>query len=915
VAVASEFLTFLFTDIEGSTALWERHPAAMEGVLTRHDSLLRAAVARRGGAVVGGRGDGIFAVFPTPRSAVHAAQDAQCAIADERWADDIPLRVRMGVHAGEATARDGDWFGTEVNRAARVMAAAHGGQIVCTRVVEELVSDDFHLVDLGEHRLRDLQGTVHLFQVEIPGAPAIHPPLRSIDAHLTNLPYELSSFVGREQEQKEVTTRLHESRLVTIVGVGGVGKTRLALQVGASVLPEYDDGVWFCELATVTDADDVPDAVAAALRYTPPLGVPVADGLQQHLELKNLLLVLDNCEHLIRPVASLVAETATRAANVSVLATSREALGVRGEQIFPLPSLSIPPTADAPAVLASESGALFVSRAREAGGDVTMDDRTADAVRALCTRLDGIPLALELAAAHANLMSPAEIEQRLERQFRTATGGRHGALERHQTLRAAIDWSYDLLTPGARALLGRLAVCVGGFDLDAADALGSGLELDGADAFELLRELVSKSLVERYEANANTRFRLLEMIRRYAAEQLDDAAGTDEARNLHAEHYAGRFVEIAGDVTSGDEYDALDRLAIETPNIAAALEWWMTTDRSAAVLGAFDHMPFFDFFAAPPLLLDELTPLVRRAMDDDGAERLPGFAPAAMFVCFRAFITGDIDDYRRMTARVNAGGASVASGIIASTLAMFDGDLAAAVEQATRASERAEHAEPQLLAWTLAHRAVMESFGEQFTVEGPPPVALAHAEEAVRVAHRVPGTLTRLYPLLAVATCSLGPDEDRWATMGRGLAAADEVVALDRTQRQWWSTTVNSAAAHTRAAMGDAHDGLPEWLTVLRKHRERDEPFMFVMLLTYVCEALATEEPELAVDLAAIAESGAITPTATFNSMPNLIRRAAERPDKAADARARARAMSRDEAYDHVLARLDALPAARSLDA
>ncbi len=584
MAVTTEFLTFLFTDLEGSTALWERHPAAMEGALARHDEILQGVITARGGTVVGGRGDGLFAVFPTPRNAAGAAQEAQRALAQEQWPDDIALRVRMGLHAGEATERDGDWFGTEVNRAARVMAVAHGGQIVCTRIVEELVRDDCDVVDLGEHRLRDLQSTVHLFQVEVPGAPEAHPPLRSVDAHLTNLPYELSSFIGREREQDEVVERLHESRLVSIVGVGGVGKTRVALQVGAEVLPEHPDGVWLCELAPVDDPGDLHDAIAAALRYTPSPAVQVALGLQQYLEHKRMLLVLDNCEHLVGAVAAFVTETAAHAAGVAVLATSREALGVQGEHIFPLPSLSLPPAPDADAVLGSEAGALFMSRAREAGGELTIDDRNATAIHALCSRLDGIPLAIELAAAQTALMTPVEIEKRLDRQFKAVSGGRRGALERHQTLRAAIDWSYELLTPGAQALLRRLSVCVGGFDLEAADAMVSGID---DDAFDLLRELVAKSLVERYEANANTRYRLLEMIRQYAVERLDHSGDADAARDLHAAHHARRLVQIAGDVTSDDEYVALNLLTIETPNIAAGLEWWMATDRLAAVLECF----------------------------------------------------------------------------------------------------------------------------------------------------------------------------------------------------------------------------------------------------------------------------------------------------------------------------------------
>jgi predicted ATPase/class 3 adenylate cyclase len=904
VAVTSEFLTFLYTDLEGSTALWERRPDDMGRALARHDELLRHAITAHGGDVVKGTGDGMLAIFRSAREGVRAALDAQRALAGAEWPDGMTLRARMGLHVGEATERDGDWYGSEVNRVARVMSVAHGGQVVCTRIVEELACDEFDFVDLGEHRLRDVRNTVHLFQIEIPGAPAVHPPLESVDAQLTNLPYELSSFIGREREQAEVAARVRESRLVSIVGVGGVGKTRLALQVGAAAVAEHAGGVWLCELATVSDPADLHEAVAAALQYTPPLGVAASIGLRQHLERKRVLLILDNCEHLVAAVAAFVADITTHAPGVSVLATSREALGVSGEHIYPLPSLTLPDAADVDAVVNSEAGALFVARAREAGGDVTLDERTTTAISALCTRLDGIPLALELAAAQAGLMHPVEIERRLDRQFRAATGGRRGALERHQTLRGTIDWSYQLLTPAGRALLGRLSVCVGGFDHDAADALGADLDGDAADAFELVRELVAKSLVERYEAAETTRYRLLEMIRQYAAEQLDEPTAST-TRDLHAKHYTGRLVELAGDATSDAEYEALDVLAIETPNISAGLEWLMASGRTADVLQSFEAMPYFDYFCAPPVMLDELTPIARAAIDAEGSERLPGFAQAAMFVCFRAFITGNIDDYRRMTARVSSGGDSVASGVIDSTLAMFDGDLPRAALRAVRASELAQDAEPQLAAWTLAHCAVMESLTEQWIDQAGPPVSRTHAEAAVALAQRIPGTLARLYPLLALATCCLGYDEDHVVAAAPGLAAADEVVGLDRTQRRWWSTMVASAAAHTRAALGQGLDDLADWRASLENYRQREEPFMFVMLLAYVCEALATEEPEAALDLAAIAESGAIAPTATMAVYPSLIRRVAESPDLAAAARARAAAMARDEAYDHVLACLD----------
>jgi predicted ATPase/class 3 adenylate cyclase len=904
VAVASEFLTFLFTDLEGSTALWERHPAAMEPMLALHDAALRSAVEANAGSVVKSTGDGLHAVFRSARDGVRAAIDGQRALADVEWGDGIDVRVRMGVHAGEAAERDGDWYGTEVNRAARVMSVAHGGQIVCTRIIEELVRDDFDLVDLGEHRLRDLQSTVHLFQVEIPGAPAVHPPLRSLDAHLTNLPYELSSFIGREDDLDDVAERLGESRLVTIVGVGGVGKTRLALEVGGALLPDHDDGVWLCELAPVSDPDDITDAIAASLRYTPPPGVPVATGLQQHLERKRLLLVLDNCEHLVGAVAEFVTDTTARAPAVSVLATSREALGVRGEHIYPLTSLSVPSTPDADAVLMSEAGALFTSRAREAGGNVNLDERNSSAIHSLCRRLDGIPLALELAAAQTALMTPAEIERRIDKQFATVTGGRRGALERHQTLRAAIDWSYDLLTPAAQSLLQRLSVCVGGFDLDAALALAEGIEADG---FDLLRELVAKSLVERYEANANTRYRLLEMIRQHAAEHLARAGNTAAIRDRHATHYADRLIELITDARSDDEYDVLELVAIETPNIATGLRWWTATGRASDVVACFDRMPFLDSFALPTVALDELTAVARIAIESPDVEHQPGYSEACVFVSFLAFMNGDIDDYRRLQMLANTRGTTIAGAITDTIAAMFDGELVGAVERAQAGVDLARAGgDDAQLAWLLAELTIMETILEHSTGGETRTAAIAHAEEALAIAQRVPGTIVRLYPLLAVveANKSLDPDRALWA--------ADQMAQLDRTQRRWWATIATNSAANARAAVGDVIGQIALWRTAVADYDEHNERFMLAMLLATVSDTLAAIDEQIAIELAAIAESGAIAPAPTFTVQPALLRLAGERPDDVSAARTRAAPLSYRESVDRVLERIDTLLAEHS---
>ena len=355
-------VTFLFTDVEGSTRLWEEHPDAMQGGLACHDAIVRGGIEACRGSVVKMTGDGAHAAFGSAHDAVAAAVGVQRALAAQHWPDGVTMRVRMGLHAGETTARDGDYFGSAVNQCARLMATAHGGQIVCSGVIADLVADQFELVDLGVHRLRDLESLLHVWQVMAPGLERTFPPLRSLDAYRSNLPHELSVFIGREADVAAVIEALSETRVVSIVGVGGVGKTRLALRVGSELLPEYADGVWLCELAGVHDAGAVPEAVAAALGYAPSQGTPLADGLAAFFRNKRLLLVLDNCEHVLGAVAGFVTAIGREAPRLRVLVTSREALAIQGERTYPLGSLKLPADAAPVSVETSEAGALFATR-------------------------------------------------------------------------------------------------------------------------------------------------------------------------------------------------------------------------------------------------------------------------------------------------------------------------------------------------------------------------------------------------------------------------------------------------------------------------------------------------------------------------------------------------------------------------
>ena len=571
-------VTFLFTDLEGSSRLWEEHPDAMQDALARHDAILRESIERHGGHVVKMRGDGAHAAFGTADAAIVAAVAAQHVLSEQEWDATGPLVVRMGVHTGAAALRESDYFGSAVNRAARLMDVAHGGQVVCSQATADLARDGLPegvgLVDLGEHGLRDLSRPERVFQVSAPALRSSFPALRSLDSYATNLPVQMTGFVGREHELVEVAAAVGRSRVVTLTGVGGVGKTRLAVQVAAEVLPEFPDGVFIVELGGINDAAAIDESVAAALMVQQQSGQTISDSLLAFLGNKRLLLLLDNCEHLLDAVAHLVARILTVAPGVRVLATSREALRIEGEQVMTVPSLGVPDEATDPDLLAgTEAVRLFVDRARATRSEFVLNENNAVAVVQLCRRLDGIPLAIELAAARVRSMAPGEIAARLDQRFRLLTGGMRTAASRHQTLRGAIDWSYDALEPVERTLLGRLAVCVGGFDLSAAEAIGQGGAIDAFDIDDALGRLVDKSLVHATDLGGTTRYKMLETIREYALERLDANDETADVRGRHAAYYTDLAQEAGAGLKGADERTWLERIEDELDNLRAAVTW------------------------------------------------------------------------------------------------------------------------------------------------------------------------------------------------------------------------------------------------------------------------------------------------------------------------------------------------------
>src|ERR1700757_4204634 len=493
----SGVVTFLFTDVEGSTRRWESDAEAMRAALVVHDKVLRTAIEAHDGFLFSHSGDGFVAAFASPLSAVNAAIDAQ---------RELQLPVRMGLATGEAELGDGAYFGTALNRAARVMAAGHGGQILLAESTASLLSG-LDLIDLGPRRLRDLPTPVQVFQVDAEGLKTDFPALRAVDVSPGNLRPATTSFIGRESEVAELQAAMKAHRLITLTGVGGVGKTRLAVEVAARLADEFPDGVWFFELAAVTDPAAVPDAVAAVLGITQQPGKTVSESVASALEGRLRLLVFDNCEHLLNATADLIEAILAHSATVKILATSREGLGVPDEQVWPVPSLDVGAGIDSAAV------SLFVERARNVAARFSVANADeSDAVVEICSRLDGIPLAIELAASRMASMTASEVRDRLDHRFRLLVGSRRG-LERHQTLRHAVAWSYDHLDDAEKVLLHRSSVFAGGFDLESACAVAGSDDSDEFAILDLLDALVRKSLLAVDRSSGRTRLSMLETIR------------------------------------------------------------------------------------------------------------------------------------------------------------------------------------------------------------------------------------------------------------------------------------------------------------------------------------------------------------------------------------------------------------------
>ena len=556
-------VTLLLADVEGSTRLWETQAEVMTAALARLNQTVSEIIAERDGVrpVEQGEGDSFVAAFARASDAVAAALEMQRAPL-------TPIRLRIGVHSGEIQLRDeGNYAGPTINRTARLRDLGHGGQTLMSGVTEALVldrlPDDAWLTDLGTHPLRDLPRPERVVQLCHPDLVNEFAPLRvSTSVVSTRLPVQLTSFVGRETEQAQLRELLAQNRVVTLTGAGGVGKTRLAIQVAAQLAGEFGEGVWYADLAPITDPELVPVTVARALGLPDQPGCSTRDSLLRFVRDRQMLVVLDNCEHLLDASAELVVALLSGAPRLTLLATSREAIGVAGEVSWRVPSLS----------LDGEAIELFTDRVRHARPDFTLTDDNAATVGEICARLDGVPLAIELAAARVRALSLTEILDSLHDRFRLLTGGARTAVRRQQTLRASVDWSHALLTEPERVLLRRLAVFLGGFDLAAAQAVAGGGEVERYQVLDQLTLLVDKSLVVADDAGGRTRYRLLETVRQYALEKLGESGEADAVRARHRDHYTALAALL--DAPTGSNYEQrIEQANIEIDNLRAAFTW------------------------------------------------------------------------------------------------------------------------------------------------------------------------------------------------------------------------------------------------------------------------------------------------------------------------------------------------------
>jgi predicted ATPase/class 3 adenylate cyclase len=589
----SEIVTFLFTDIEGSTRLAQEYPESMPALLARHNEILHLAIEAHHGFIFQNAGDSFSASFQQAGDALHAALDAQRLFFREIWSP-APLTVRMGIHTGPAHLEDDSnekrYSGyTTLALTQRIMSAGHGGQVLLSQASRDSALDNLparvQLLDMGKRRLKDFLRAEHLYQLSVPDLPAEFPPLNTLELLNHNLPAQLTSFIGRQKEIEEIRKCVVEKRIVTLTGSGGAGKTRLCLQVGAACLEQFEDGVWLAELATVTSPSLIPQTLLSIFNLREDTHRSPLDVLIDYLRTKSILILLDNCEHLIGDCARITEKLLQACPQLKILATSREALGIPGEVSYHVPSLKIPDPADVRSLdrlQDMDSIRLFIERAAAAKPEFALTEENASSVAQICSRLDGIPLAIELSAVRVKVLTLEQIAARLDDRFQLLTSGTRTALPRQQTLRATIDWSYSLLSEAEQSLFRSLAVFVGGWTLEAAETVCGG-ERNGSDILDLLTRLVDKSLILIEDTPGGMRYHRLETIRQYSREKLFE---TDEVQALQDRHLAFyvQFAELVDDKLKGRDQEIWHkRMTAEQDNLRAALEWGLSRDPDGAL--------------------------------------------------------------------------------------------------------------------------------------------------------------------------------------------------------------------------------------------------------------------------------------------------------------------------------------------
>jgi len=807
-------VTFLLTDIEGSTRLWEAVPEAMEVALERHNRLVTGAVEDHGGTVVTSRGEGdsFFAVFPSAAAAVEAAGVCQLRLGTEKWPTGAALRVRMGLHTGEARVHGSDQVDhAPINRCARVKAAGHGGQVLVTKTTRDLaggrLGGGFGLKRLGEFRLRDLAEPELIYQLTHADLPADFPPLVTIAERTGNLPPQVSSFIGRERELEQTAGALGRARVVTLTGPGGVGKTRLAVQAARQVMQRFGDGAWLCELAPVRDPAGVDDAVAAVFSVTATAGQGSREALVEFLRGKELLLVLDNCEHLLEGAAALAGVLQRSCERLVILATSREGLGIEGEQLLPVPPLEVPEAdANLEAINQAEAVRLFADRAAAVKPGFQVTAQNAAAVGAVVRRLDGIALAVELAAARVPAMTVAELARRLERSFAVLGTGPRGAVERHQTLRAAIDWSYGLLAGPEQRLLARLAVFAGGATLQAAEGVCGGDGIDPDTVLELLAALVARSLVVAEEHGPQSRYRLLEPIRQYGEERLAAAGETEQWRARHAAYYTGLLTQVRDHADDpGEEVFWAVRLGAEQDNLLAAWSWAIGTGNVGSAFSILAGFARVEVRSTYPLVLAG-----EAALELPGASEDPGYplalAVSAAFASNRVDVT-TAEELCRRAADANAGQA-IPDWRVEETICAARHNIALAAGAFGDAARLAEQAADLARAGgDLADASVELTFAaSDHVLIDDAPAALPLAREALALARQTGAPALIATSLLALGAAVVGTDPEQaraclresrelstalghhsaidllWAT-GIAFLLGDQVATLERGRR------------------------------------------------------------------------------------------------------------------------------------